>query len=159
MITYRGNPTRQYEQGSTMKVRITGLDEVVKDLLKTAEKVKVNKSKLMQNLVYDGVQIAKEEVPVDTGELKESIHGFLNPEATRGEIIAGTDHALFVEFGTGLRGEATSPIGNDPVNYVYDYHNRNWLGNAANPFMHRTAVRLKEDIEKRTKEFLDKVTE
>ena len=155
MITYRGNPTGQYERGATMQIHVSGLNETLKRLMKIAEAVNVEKSKLLENLVFDGVVIAKEEVPVDTGELRDSIHGKMYPSKLKGEVIAETDHSIFVEFGTGVRGRATSPITNKQVNYVYDYHNRDWQGNKANPFMHRTAVRLQEDMQKRSRELLD----
>ena len=159
MITYRGQPTKQYEAGTMMKVNVSGLNATISALQQIADAIGENKNKLMENIIFDGVTIAKEEVPVDTGELRDSIHGELNPDGTKGAIVAGTDHAIFVEFGTGLRGKATSPIKNKLVNYVYDYHNREWKGNVANPFMHRTAVRLQEDIRMRGREFLEKVTQ
>lgn len=159
MITYRGQPTKQYERGTMMRATVSGLNETFNALMSVAEKIGENKNKLVENIIFDGVMIAKEEVPVDTGELRDSIHGELNPDGTKGAIVAGTDHALFVEFGTGLRGQATSPITNKLVNYVYDYHERGWKGNVANPFMHRTAVRLRDDMRERGREFLQKVTQ
>lgn len=42
---------------------------------------------------------ARRLVPVDTGELKESIEFHMTGETT-GELTAGTDHAMFPEFGT-----------------------------------------------------------
>ena len=102
MITYRGNPTGQYERGATMQIHVSGLNETLKRLMKIAEAVNVEKGKLLENLVFDGVVIAKEEVPVDTGELRDSIHGKMYPSKMKGEIIAETDHSIFVEFGTGV---------------------------------------------------------
>lgn len=157
MITYRGQPTKQYERGATMKVHVSGLNETFNKLMAMADKLNKNKGKLLEGIVFDGVIIAKEEVPVDTGELRDSIHGKINPGGNKGEIIAGTDHSIFVEFGTGLRGKATTPITNNLVNYVYDYHQRDWQGNVANPFMHRTAVRLQEDMKFRIREYLNEV--
>ena len=157
MITYKGNPTGQYERGATMKVHVSGLNETFNRLLRMAERVDVEKEKLIESLVFDGVVIAKEEAPVDTGELRDSIHGEMSKRKAKGSIVAGTDHCIFVEFGTGLRGKATSPITNNQVNYVYDYHNRDWQGNKANPFMHRTVVRLQEDMQKRGRELLERL--
>ena len=157
MITYKGDPTGQYERGATMKVHVSGLNETFNRLMKMAERVDVEAGKLVEALVFDGVTIAKEEVPVDTGELRDSIHGEMSNKKLKGAIVAGTDHCIFVEFGTGIRGQATSPIASKEVNYVYDYHNRDWKGNKANPFMHRTAVRLIEDMKTRSREFLDRL--
>ena len=156
-IRYSGNPTTQYISGQEMKVTLSGLNDAYKKLSSMAEMIGVAQSKLIESLVFDGVVIAKEEVPVDTGELRDSIHGEISDKS--GRIIAGTDHCLFVEFGTGVRGRLTSPISpDDSVNYIYDLNNRNWRGNKANPFMHRTAVRLREDMRERIREFFKAVT-
>lgn len=156
MIRYSGVPTKQYLAGQGMTVEVKGLKNAMTKLMRIANKAEVEKDRLVENLIYDGVVIAKEEVPVDTGELRDSIHGEMTDKG--GAIIAGTDHCVFVEFGTGMRGKATSPIKNGEAEYVYDLHERNWQGNKANPFMHRTAVRLLDDVRSRGREFLEKVT-
>ena len=155
-IRYSGIPSLQYLTGQNMIISIDGLSTAYNKLMKIADKVEVEKDKLIENLVFDGVVIAKEEVPVDTGELRDSIHGEITDKG--GSIIAETDHCIFVEFGTGIRGRNTSPIGGDNVDYIYDIHKREWKGNKANPFMHRTAVRLMDDIRTRGEEFLKAVT-
>lgn len=151
---YKGNPTSQYRRGEGMSVEIQGLDRLGKLLSDITEHLPVSLDKLLDNLVFDGVMKAKEEVPVDTGELRDSIHG--EREEGIGRIVAGTDHALFVEFGTGVRGRATSPV-DSSFDYVYDIHNREWPGNAANPFMHRTAEFLIEDMLTRGEEMVKEI--
>lgn len=155
MIKYKGNPTSQYLRGEGMTVEITGINQALARLNKIAAEIPGTMEKLLDNLVFDGVQQARVEVPVDTGELRASIHGEREPGI--GKVVAGTDHALFVEFGTGIRGEATSPV-DTAFDYVYDIHERNWQGNVANPFMHRTAEFLREDVRQRSKEMLKELT-
>lgn len=45
-----------------------------------------------------GARIARELVPVDTSELLDSIH--VETHGLVGEVVAGTDHAEYVEDGT-----------------------------------------------------------
>lgn len=114
-----------------------------------------------------GTEKAKAEVPqmppTATGELRDSIHYEVVREGNKveGRIIAGTDHAMFVEFGTGLVG-ASDP---HPYNYLgweYDVNNHwtdGWVyqkngkyyhtrGQRSNPFMYRTAKYLSENAER-----------
>lgn len=75
--------------------------------------------------------------PVDTGELKESIHtASVQPVGTKvsGTVVASAEHAAFIEFGTGLRGEGTYP-GDLPAGWVYDHNGRGWQGHPAQPYM------------------------
>ena len=79
-------------------------------------------------IIYDRSQ---ELVAVDTGELKAS--GKINEAQSTGLSVSGSvaytaSYAVFVEFGTGIRGEASPGAGEGP----YD---PNWPGMAAQPFM------------------------
>jgi HK97 gp10 family phage protein len=77
------------------------------------------------------VEEAKALVPVDTGELRDSIAATEPVDDGRtitGSVVASADHAAYNEFGTGVRG-ASSP-GAGPFAY-----SMNWPGMAATPFM------------------------
>lgn len=90
------------------------------------------------------VEEAQAIVPVDTGELRDSI-GTQTVELV-GTTVAGTvaataGYAGFVEFGTGLHGEGTYP-GELPQSgvpftgsWVYDFKRQNWQGHTARPYM------------------------
>lgn len=53
----------------------------------------------MKDLAEQGLEIAKRLVPVDTGELQDSLH--VEETENGGQaIVAGTDHWQFPEFGT-----------------------------------------------------------
>lgn len=74
---------------------------------------------------------AKSLVPVDTGELRDSIHALPvvdDGERITAEVGASADHAAYIEYGTGLRG-MSSP-GSGPYNY-----DTSWLGMPAQPYM------------------------
>ncbi len=82
-------------------------------------------------------------VPVDTGELRDSIGSVveLHGLVVNGTIFAGAEHAIFVEFGSGLRGAASDhgalPTTGIPITdaFVYNYRDPNWQGYPARPFM------------------------
>lgn len=143
-MNYKGDPTNQYYAGQTMSAKITGIGATINVLDKLGAELDSKAEQLVSKLVDEGVQIAKREVPVYTGELQASIHG--EKDGQHGEIVAGTDHALFVEFGTGIRGRETRPFTDGTVHWAYDINERNWVGRYANPFMYRTARQVEEMI-------------
>lgn len=65
-----------------------------------------------------GVEVAVREAPVDTGDLRSNIR----VEAKDGHtvlVVADSEHAAFVEFGTGVVGQGTY-AGNLPDGWEYD---------------------------------------
>lgn len=108
----------------------------------TSEFKPVDLSRIMQRIVPPLVAAVTESctavvgeaqviVPVDTGELKDSIHTAsveLVGTEVRGVVTASAPHAGFVEFGTGVRG-AESP-GAGPYPY-----SSSWPGMMAQPYM------------------------
>lgn len=70
-------------------------------------------------------------VPVDTGELRDSIG--VGPielvgTAVRGSVEATAPHAAYVEFGTGQRGQASPGAGAGP-------YSPSWPGMPAQPYL------------------------
>lgn len=98
-----------------------------------------------------GQEIAREEAPVDTGELRSSITAMAMGLA--GQIIASSPHAAYVEFGTGIVG-AGSPHPTLPWTYDVNGHGADgwwylkdgsWRWTAGQParaYMYTTAKRL-----------------
>ena len=76
------------------------------------------------------VDRAKQLVPVDTGELRNSIGYQVDVREMRitGVVFANADHAGYVEFGTGRAGAASK----NPGPYPY---NPNWPGMRAQPYL------------------------
>lgn len=87
-------------------------------------------------------------VPRDTGELADS-GGWqiVSDEDGRvvGVVFFSSEHAGFVEFGTGTSGAGTYPwpLPTEGVPFtgawVYDYRHRNWKGHAAQPYLRPAA--------------------
>lgn len=117
----------------------------------------------IETLCAEGEKIAKSEAPEDSGDLRASITHKTVTEGQKviGTITAGTDHAAFVEFGTGIVGSWNPhPYGNIGWEYdvnghgyqgwVYPKNNRFYhtLGQKSNPFMYRTAKTLSEQAER-----------
>ncbi len=70
-------------------------------------------------------------VPVDTGELRDSIHTEpveVSGNIVHGSVVADAEHAGFVEFGTGIRGAASPGAGLGP-------YSTSWPGMPAQPYM------------------------
>lgn len=70
---------------------------------------------------------AEATVAVDTGELRESGHIEVVSD-TQAAVAFDSDHAAFVEYGTGQRGAASPGAGEGP----YD---PNWPGMVAQPYL------------------------
>lgn len=91
---------------------------------------------------------AKATVAVDKGDLRDSIEAG-EPEqdkdlsgagnAVTAIVSAGTDHAIYVEFGTGQRGEASPGAGPGP----YDPE---WKGMPAQPYLRPALDTRRADI-------------
>lgn len=89
---------------------------------------------------------AKALAPVDSGQLRASIH----PEPAKskgnditGAVIAGAEHAAFVEFGTGVRGTGSYPY---PTAVPLSYGGR--AGQVAQPFLGRALHESERDIDR-----------
>ena len=77
------------------------------------------------------VEEAQAIVPVDTGELRESIHTAdvsLVGSVVSGSVEASSPHAGYVEFGTGARGAASAGAGPYP-------YTESWPGMPAQPYL------------------------
>ena len=94
----------------------------------------------LANAIFDTSQ---ELVAVDTGDLKAS--GAVAVEVSGNQVSAevsyGTNHAMFSEFGTGVRGEGTYPhdLPQEGVpitgSWIYDYKKQNWQGHPSHPYL------------------------
>lgn len=89
-------------------------------------------------------ELSQSLVPVDTEELKASgkvIEAEDTEKTVRGGVRYTADHAMFVEFGTGVRGRGTYPYTlpntGAPITgtWVYDYKGVNWPGHVAQPYI------------------------
>lgn len=81
-----------------------------------------------QKLAEKGVEIARVQIAdldaVFTSELLSSIHSEYEGSTKSGgvwAVVAGTDHAMFVEFGTGIVGQEHPYPGEFPDGVTWDY--------------------------------------
>ena len=132
--------------------------------------------KLAEILAEKGVEIARIQVAdldaICTGELGESSHSEYEGSVEGGgvwAVIADSEHAIFVELGTGIVGKESPYIGDFPSDVSWDYAIGNtifktkdgrygWFypgddgkwyfteGMPSRPFMYNTANELKELI-------------
>lgn len=137
---------------------------------------------LAEKLAEKGVEIARVQVAdldaIFTSELISSIHAEYQGSMKNGGIwavIAGTDHAMFVEFGTGTVGERSPYKGELPegvswkyatgktirqlsdgrYGWFYPADDGNWYfteGMPSRPFMYLTANELRQIVTKTAKE-------
>lgn len=85
---------------------------------------------------------AQATVAVRTGDLRDSIQAqppVVSGSVVSAEVTAGTDHAFFVEYGTGRRGAASAGAGD--VSY-----NEDWPGMAAQPYMRPALDTRRQDV-------------
>lgn len=104
---------------------------------------------------------AKELVPVLTGDLQNSIQTNVvkdSEEVQQRAVVATSEHAMFIEYGTGIVGAANPhpplPSSGVPITggWIYDYKNQNWIGMAAQPYMRPAYETHRIEAEKRIKE-------
>ena len=144
-----------------IKMTLDNIDDVIKQLNDYRSWIDRKCAELVERLCERGVEIENEQCPVDTGDLRESIHSVA--EGLAGQIIASSGHAAYVEFGTGIVG-SMSPHPTLPWIYDINAHGFNgwtyfkdgqfhWTaGQPAKPFMHNTAKQLAEEAPKIAKE-------
>ena len=137
-------------------MNIKGIDSLMKKLTElggNADKV-LETSIAKQTKLVQGE--AKDLCPVDTGDLRQSIFTYV--KASKGTVIGtvftNIEHASYVEFGTGKKGEAS---GGDKYPGPLAYKQDKWLANIpdvglrwiegqpAQPFLY-PALKNNEDI-------------
>lgn len=95
----------------SVKMSSDGLKKLQKDLEKYKDNILYKTQLLVERLAERGVEIARVQIAdvdaIFTGELLQSIHSEYKGSEKNGAIFAvvvDSDHAAFVEFGTGQRG-------------------------------------------------------
>jgi len=76
------------------------------------------------------LETAESIVPVDTGELRDSGHVEMLETGAKpsAAVVFDSDHAAYVEYGTGIRGAASAGAGEGP-------YSSTWPGFAAEPYL------------------------
>ena len=84
--------------------------------------------------------VAQSIVPVDTGELRASGHVVVRTDASKAAaaVVFDAPYAVYVEFGTGARGEGSPGAGPGP-------YSLGWTGMAAQPYLRPAFDELKNE--------------
>lgn len=92
------------------KITINPLDTesingAIKELEKIKESVHEAAVEIVKTLTELGTAKAKELIPVDTGYAQASILGYVLDEGRIGVINASGEYCVYLEFGTGVKGQ------------------------------------------------------
>lgn len=106
------------------KLSESGIQDIIKQLESYRKSDLVNKTNLLaETLAKKGVDIAKANIvtldAIFTGQLLDSIH--TRKEGSAFFIVADSEHAAFVEFGTGLIGQRNPYPAELPPGVKWDY--------------------------------------
>lgn len=121
---------------TTLKAKFGNLTPKVVDALKTG----INRATAV--IEAD----AKYVVPVDTGHLRNSIHARPaknDKKSVFGSVYTNVAYAMFVEFGTGVRGNGSYPYDTD---FTLAYGGV--PGQVAQPFLGRALHQREKDVHK-----------
>lgn len=164
-----------------MELSQKSIQNAIKELRSYQNSLEYKCRLLAEKLSEKGVPIAQSYIAsldaIFTYELNSSIHSEKVADVEGGGIwavVAGTDHALFVEFGTGIVGQESPYPGELPDGVTWEYasgktirqladgrygwfYNRDgqWYfteGMPSRPFMYYTAIELRKIILETAKE-------
>ena len=115
-------------------VKVEGMSELLVQLAALGVSAEDAIEKAMKPAIQEVWREAVLMCPVDEGDLRNSINTTVEKE---GNIIVGTvrtnsDHAAYVEFGTGQRGMESSSPPKAPLEAGYRV---DWPGMAAQPYL------------------------
>ena len=86
-----------------------GIKNAIKDLQKYKKKVETNARLLVERLTDEGAEIVRIKIvnmgAYYSGELLSGVDGYYSPSLNAGFVKVTSDHAAFVEFGTGVVGK------------------------------------------------------
>lgn len=141
---------------SRVKVDIIGIDEL---LYKFDNVAKIKLTDTVNKATAVVQSQAKVLAPVDTGNLRGSIHMEVKQmdNLIQGRVYTNVKYAPFVEFGTGVKGNGTYPYKPKGVNLTY--RNSGWCywsdkedkliyttGQVAQPYMYPAVKQCRNNI-------------
>ena len=156
-------------------VDLGNLEKAISELKRFRSEVTQKTKELVSVLCQNGVRIASENIirygAIDTGELDATIYYAVSADGTQGVIRTDSQHAIYVEFGTGTctdrKGSGTHPKAQE-LGYQYDVNHhgeqgwyyfddrRNrirwtkWM--RSRPFLFEASVELIDSLESTAKE-------
>lgn len=166
----------------TIEVRLDpkSISKAIKELRQYKKDIERKTQLLVQRLVDMGADVARVKIvemgAVDTSELLANVDGYFSPLLNKGFVRVTSDHAVFVEFGTGVVGQANPHTNGEylskaawqyatgpkifttkdgRVGWIYptdDGGFRFTEGMESRPFMYETALELQREFPKIAKE-------
>ena len=156
------------------------LENAIKEIEAYKKRIQEKTSLLVQRLTDYGAEIVRIKIvsmgAYYSGELLSGVSGYYSPTLNAGFIKVTSDHAAFVEFGTGVKGQS-SPHKNGEylskaawsyasgakifttkdgrVGWIYptdDGGFRFTEGMESRPFMYETTLELQRDLQRITQE-------
>lgn len=144
------------------------VNKAIREVVKFEKELIDGLNGLCETLLDEGVSVAKMQITampaIDTGELLDSIErGVFDRKNGVGIIKATAYYAIFVEYGTGMRGEENPHPEAGEAGWAYDVNDHGALGwwykgwdfkyhwtqgMPARPFMYNTMVTLREKYER-----------
>ena len=86
-----------------------GIKKAIKELEKYKREIHTKTQLLVQRLTDEGASIVRIKIvnmgAYYSGELLSSVDGYYSPTLNAGFVKVTNDHAAFVEFGTGVKGQ------------------------------------------------------
>ncbi|MBQ8766537.1 MAG: HK97 gp10 family phage protein [Clostridia bacterium] len=160
------------------------VEKAIKQLDEYKKEVETKTRELAQRLTDLGAEVVRMKIvemgAVDSGELLSSVEGYYSPTLNAGFIRVTSDHVAFVEFGTGIVGQASPHTSGEylskaswgyatgskifttqdgRVGWIYptdDGGFRFTEGMQSRPFMYETALELERQYEKIAREVFAK---
>lgn len=135
-----------------MNITMEGMPIVLDTLDGASEQIMDALEKTMAKACAVVEQDAKSNVPFDTGELRGSIHFSVKRDAATvtGEVTASKEYAVYVEFGTGVRGneghEGTDPRAK-PTYTLIGKKGKPYMGRPAHPYLYPAYAANRAKIE------------
>lgn len=135
-------------------IKIIGADKLLKKF-KAIQDMDLKSAMTKATTLVQGQAI--EFCPVDTGNLRESIHWRIEEDTDeiKGIVYTNNEYATYVEYGTGQVANGTYPDKTKVLTYStkpywrYQDKDGNWhttSGHEANPFMYNSVLYHEQDI-------------
>lgn len=152
--------TTLYLNGNKLRELAKKFDNKSADIEKRAAEV-------VKRTIEDGYEYLMSVIPRNTGELAESAKKEYVDGATKGILRVDGEHALFVEYGTGVVGMHSPHPEATQVGYEYDVHEHGYdgwvylheeygfvhtIGQIGQQFFYDTKLYMKDRMEYWTKE-------
>lgn len=132
---------------------ISDLNKLLKELDKKGLDIKKAIKKGVTKTTFNCQAVAKKSAPVDTGNLRTSIHAKVreNDNIVTGTVEPTVEYAPYLEFGTGQRGMSSSIERPEDIRYSAD-----WKGQDAQPYMYPAYLEQRDKLVPNIKKELNK---